>query len=414
MSSPAHCTRLLPCLSPTLARRIRPCLGAALLALTLGCASADEAGAFQINGFVNAGLARSSYDEAPYKYVPTADAAIGTDPTPRSDSLAGLQLRYLFSDSLNATVQAVLRDPPVEGSPLMLSWAYAGIQLTPSTEVKLGRYMMPFFLFTDTRHVRYAQPWVRPPGEVYALIANTEYFDGAYLRHLTPLGQWSLATEAFIGANRVENARTSLKGTYYGLALSAYNSNWTFRVMAQTGTTHIQSPLFDRVFALLQQRAPDVAADYAYAELKNTGYMSAGLRYEGQDWLLLAELADTRVGDTKLLVSDTGGYITVGRRIGDWTPFVGFAERRSHNPGSDPRISDPIAGATVERLLAQQNYSQRTATLGLRWDLVLNLAIKLQLDRVRPVDGAKGTFGAPLPAGHAHSDVFSIAAHYIF
>ncbi|MBB4013739.1 hypothetical protein [Niveibacterium umoris] len=389
-------------------------MGAFLLAGWAGIACADEDRAFQFNGFVNAGLARSSFDEARYRYIPTADTEIGTDLTPRVDTQAGLQLRYSFSDTVNATAQVLLRDPPTEGSPLKLAWAYAGIQLTPRTEVKLGRYMMPFFLFTDTRHVRYAQPWVRPPAEVYALIGNTEYFDGAYLRHLTPVGRWSLATEAFIGANRVENARSALSGTYYGMAFSLYDSNWTFRVMAQNGTTHLQSPRLDGVLALLQRRAPDVAADYAFSELKNTGYMSAGLRYEAEDWIVLAEIADTRVGDTKFLVSDTGAYFTVGRRIGDWMPFAGFAERRSHNPGADPRITDPVANAVVSKVLAAQDYSQRTVTLGLRWDVVLNLALKLQLDRVQPSAGGKGAFSAPLPAGHDHSDVFSVAAHYIF
>ncbi|MCX9156256.1 hypothetical protein OPU71_08995 [Niveibacterium sp. 24ML] len=395
-------------------RRARRLAAALILGQAAALAQADEGGAIQVNGFINAGLARSSFDDARYKYIPTADADIGTAATPRVDTQAGLQLRYVHSDSLNATAQVLLRDPPSDGSPLKLTWAYAGIQLTPQIEVKLGRYMMPFFLFTDTRNVRYAQPWVRPPGEVYALVTNTEFFDGAYLRHLTPLGPWSLATEAFVGANRYETLRASLSGTYYGMAFTLYDSNWTFRVMAQNGTTQLESPAFDRVLALLQQRAPDVAADYAFAESSNTGYLSAGLRYETEDWLLLAEVAETRPGDSRLLASDTGAYLTVGRRFGDWMPFVGYAARRSHNTEADARITDPLASATVANVLAQQNYSQRTVSVGLRWDLVLNLALKLQLDRVQPSNGAKGSFTVPLPAGQTHSDVFSLAAHYIF
>lgn len=107
-------------------------------------------------------------------------------------------------------------------------------------------------------------------------------------------------------------------------------------------------------------------------------------------------------------------YLTAGCRFGAWQPYLSYAARRSAGVDADPRIVDPIAARTVGAVLAAQNYSQDTASLGLRWDLALNLALKAQLDRVMPRDGARGTFTQPLPAGRQHSDVISFAVNLIF
>lgn len=394
------------------ARVARPlCCG--LLVLAVLPALADDS-AWQFNGFGNLGVARSSFDEARYRYNPIAEATVGESPTARVDTLAGAQVRYLFSDSLNGTVQVALRDPPLGAAPLKLTWAYLGAQLTPQTELKLGRYMPPYFLFTDTRQVRFAQPWVRPQGEVYSLIGNMEAADGGYLRHLTPLGGWTLASEGFVGTSAVVNNRTDVRSSFYGVALTLYDTAWTLRVMAQNGTSHLTSPSLDAVLGLLYRRAPALAPEYAFSTLDNAGYYSVGLRFENERWLLLAELAQTAVGDSRMLAHDTGGYVTAGYHVGDWLPYLGFAARRSHNVAPDPRIADPIAATVVARLLASQNHSQDTVSVGLRWDLMNNLALKWQFDRVQPRPGALGTFTAPLPAGHDHSDVLSVAAHFLF
>lgn len=379
----------------------------------MGPAHASEPD-WQLNGFASLGVARSSFDDAAYRYQPTADAAIGTDPSPRIDTLAGLQLRYQPTDSLNFTAQLLARDPPVSGSPVVLNWAYLGWQMADRTELKLGRIQLPFFMYSDTRNVRYAQPWVRPPGELYGLVGNSEHHDGAYLRNLQALGSWSMVTELFVGYGANQNRNSSPSGTYYGIAFTGYDAHWTLRAMWLNGNTHMESPALAAVLATLQQRAPDVAADYAYETLKNAGYHTIGLRYEDERWLLLGEIAGTRTGNTRILADDVAAYLTAGCRFGAWQPYLSYAARRSAGVDADPRIVDPIAARTVGAVLAAQNYSQDTASLGLRWDLALNLALKAQFDRIMPRDGARGTFTQPLPAGRQHSDVISFAVNLIF
>jgi len=369
---------------------------------------------WQFNGFASVGVARSSFDDARYRYQPTADAEIGTDPSPRVDTLAGVQLRYQASDTLNLTAQVLARDPPISGASVILNWAYLGWQIADRTEVKLGRIQLPFFMYSDTRNVRYAQPWLRPPGELYGLVGNSEHHDGAYLRNLQAVGAWSVVTELFVGHSDDRNRNTEPSGTYYGFALSAYDAHWTLRAMWLNGDTHLESAQLARVVAMLQQRAPDVAADYAYETLKNAGYHTLGLRYEDDRWLVLAEIAGTRTGDTRMLGEDLAAYLTAACRFGAWQPYLSYAARRTDGVDPDPRITDPVAARTINTLLAAQNYSQDTASLGLRWDLALNLALKAQVDRVMPRDGARGSFTQPLPAGRQHSDVISFALNVVF
>lgn len=406
------------CYPATQAKHLR-CVRRCGVAVTLAAiafalpASASEP-EWQLNGFANLGVARSSFDDARYRYHTTADADIGSDISPRIDTLAGLQLRYRASDTLNLTAQLLVRDPPVSGSPVVLNWAYLGWQVADRTELKLGRIQLPFFMYSDTRNVRYAQPWVRPPGELYSLVGNNEHHDGAYVRNLQALGSWSVATELFVGRSEDQNRNAALSGTYYGVALSAYNAQWTLRAMWLNGDSQVDAPQLAAVLEMLRQRAPGIAADYGYATLHNAGYHTIGLRYEDERWLLVGEVAGTRTGDTRMLAEDISAYLTAARRFGAWQPYLSYALRRSDGVGPDSRITDPLAARTVAAVLAAQDYSQDTVSLGLRWDIALNLALKAQADRVMPRDGAHGTFTQPLPSGRQHSNVLSLALNLVF
>ena len=48
-----------------------------------------------------------------------------------------------------------------------MEWVNIKYQFTPDLSVRLGRIVLPTFLYSDTRKVAYTYPWVRLAQEVY-------------------------------------------------------------------------------------------------------------------------------------------------------------------------------------------------------------------------------------------------------
>ena len=77
-----------------------------------------------------------------------------------------------------------------------------------------------------------------------------------------------------------------------------------------------------------------------------------------------------------------------GWRFGNFTPYAMVARQRVTSDTQYSGVANPMLGAYVNGLLASGNTSQKSWSLGLRWDLAKNMALKAQYDRLRPDHGA--------------------------
>lgn len=55
-----------------------------------------------------------------------------------------------------------------------VEWAYLQYAVTESLDVRAGRVVLPVFITSEYRKVGYANPWVRPPQEVYRTVPKTD------------------------------------------------------------------------------------------------------------------------------------------------------------------------------------------------------------------------------------------------
>lgn len=122
----------------------------------------------------------------------------------------------------------------------------------------------------------------------------------------------------------------------------------------------------------------------------------------------------------------TAAYLGAGRRCGDLTPYAVYSVSR-------PEMATRVAGLDLGALPAPQAMAgaqlnaglnrllaaiprQHTVSAGVRWDLYPNYALKLQYDRVTPLQGSSGTFIHVQPgfqSGHAIT-VLSAALDFVF
>jgi hypothetical protein len=122
---------------------------------------------------------------------------------------------------------------------------------------------------------------------------------------------------------------------------------------------------------------------------------------------------------TDSYVADTDGwYATLGYRLGAFTPYATVSEvkRKDSNvnntiPALTPQLA--VLKATVDAVVADQNISQKSVGLGMRWDAMRNVAVKAQFDRVKPT--GVGLFNAPKPGfGGKNVNVYSLSVDTVF
>jgi hypothetical protein len=147
-------------------------------------------------------------------------------------------------------------------------------------------------------------------------------------------------------------------------------------------------------------------------------YRAFGLAYDDGIWQAQFDFNATS-RDSVIWEDLTSGYLTLGRRMGKWTPFLGYSWTHS-----DPKaLSTGLSNANplykglndgVAQVLAYSHQDQHTVSLGGRWDFRRNMDLKAQLDVVRGNAGSVALVQNATPAWDGCTKVFSLALDFVF
>jgi hypothetical protein len=183
---------------------------------------------------------------------------------------------------------------------------------------------------------------------------------------------------------------------------------------------------FDPLFDGFRQFGPAGAAiadRYAINDREVT-FLGLGASYDPGPWFALGEWA--RFDTYSVVGRRSAWYVSGGPRLGRLTAYVTYARAKNESNTSDPGLSlvglPPQAAGTAAALDAALNAqlaivaAQRTWSLGVRWDVLRNAALKAQVDRVRRDEGSNGTFGNIQPGFQpgGSANIFSVAADFVF
>jgi len=176
---------------------------------------------------------------------------------------------------------------------------------------------------------------------------------------------------------------------FVGLNATLETDNWRYRLTyASTYTSQLQGP-FNPLLDALAQVPTDVWPDaeslrnHLKGAGKQTHYFSAGFVYDNSKWLVQSELA---LMTSKWASLDmTNGYLSIGRRFHSFTFYTvgSYAKSRKRLRTGGPLVSTPELDflATAAQFLANASYTdQNTVSVGMRWDLHPQLALKAQWD----------------------------------
>jgi hypothetical protein len=397
-----------------------PLLAFGMLMAAAAHAQDDAPGAgpaWTLSGFGTIGAVHSSERNADYTAnVMRADGAGATRSwSPNVDSRLGAQIDLSLSRRWSAVLQVVSEQGLDNSYRPRVEWANVKYQATPELALRFGRIALPMFLTADYRKVGYIYPWVRPPVEGYGALPISSS-DGVDATLRWSLGPVRNASQVFFGRDEPDMPAPlhAYARNIVGLSNTADWGALSVRtnIISAGVTTDIGGGLFD-AFEAFGAEGRAIARRYEI-DHKHASIASIGVNYDPGRWFLMAEASRSRTDS--LLGATRSAYASAGLRLGSFTPYLSVARVRATSPTRDPGL--PGAGPLNEglNLLLATIPQQTSQALGVRWDLVTDMALKLQYDRVTPHHGSRGTLINLTPAfrsGHT-AHVASVALDFVY
>lgn len=421
-------------------------------------------GNFRMSGFGTVGAARSTTDDALFNY-PGQGGGANNQFSLNPDTKMAVQGSYKFSNTVSGTAQMLAKYNARGVYQPGFEWAFAKWQATPGLAVRAGRMGAPFFMVSDFRDVGYANTTVRPALDVYGQVPVSQ-FEGVDASYQFNLGSatitstlWTGNSEAPFSSSLTREPSEVILKRQVGVNLVTELSNGlSLRLGRSQGKMTIKSQLSEQLTAgansaILRgglagygaSAAPDAAAAVAANAQLNQGvdllnptgvdasFTGVGLAYDQDNWVGSLEYTQRK---TDSYVPDTKGWYTVlGYRVGTFTPYLGLSKLKVTRASSNPVAPVNLVGSSaltggvntvyggINVLLGTQKLSQRTATVGVRWDARSNVAIKAQFDRVSKPADSNGLFLVADPttaqsraytAGKKNISIVTLSVDFVF
>jgi hypothetical protein len=389
--------------------------------------------AVTVSGFGTLALTKTNTDSAQFGR-PNQLAGAGKTARTGVDSNFGVQANSTLNSWLSATVQGLVRKDGEDDFGGELAWAFLKGKVNDNLSLRVGRMGLPVFLISDYRNVGYANTMLRPPAEVYNQVPLNSV-DGIDATWQQSVGDTSLSAQLAFGRthNPISTSATTVHvdGTsVVALNLVAEHGPLTLRFGRADGKLTVDdSASLNTLLAGLRAtgagyRLATLAplADELALAKKKASFTSVGLALDWNNIVVQSEYAKRK---TDSYVNDTNSwYAMAGYRIGKFLPYYNHSATKSAGhvantvpascPAGYPAACSPtlrVLSAGVDTLSSPQN--QSTDTIGVRWDFYRSMALKAQIDRVRPKDGA-GLLLKAQPGFSGPVTVGALALDFVF
>lgn len=362
--------------------------------MTVGAVSVTQAAdgiSTTFSGYGTVGGTMTSDGNYAYVHDPTEFSGAARQFDVGLESRIGVQATVDFGSGFSVTVQELARQRGDKKFDVSTEWAF--LQYSPDSDWKfrLGRVALATFLFSDSREVGYAAPWFRAPNELYGS-ESLQYLDGAEGLWHHSFGSLGLGLTGSYG-----NTREDYEALYGGIEVvthvnvkSAYNLGATFEYgdfLVRISHTRLSIPT-----------SLPLTPTYSISYTLEDTFDSVGLQYDNGKAIVLCEYAkrsETDIPGIGIQAEATSEwYMAGGWRFGKWTPLVIYGKFDTHPS------------------LLYQQASYGTWSASLRYDVVRNLALKVQFSR--PQAANESYWETSNPNSSERVNVYSVGADFVF
>lgn len=384
-------------------KRLLPvCLALAMAAI--GCVAEarplTDDGRLRFSGFGTLGLIHSNQDDAGFIRDISQRKGAGEGWSARTDSLVGAQLGYRLTHELDVVVQGISRHGDSGDFSPELSWAFLRYRPDPSWQFRVGRLGWDVFQLSDSRYVGYAYPWARPPVDHFGILQLT-HIDGADVTFKRPFGSDLLLLKLYTGRSSskiylVDDLSADFDvDNVYGGHIDYETGPWRFR----TSYTEVRSDVgFSGSVANQIELIPYLDADKVLGDVfgfDRVRLFSLGTLYDQGP--LQVQVMWNRSRTSRHEGQVDSGFVSAGYRIDHVTPYVVMSRVRTTSTNPD-----------------NSDINQRTWSLGARYDVTTNTALKAQLDRIHTRSPGFLWRGDDSDWNGGWSSIFSLGLDFIF
>ncbi len=334
-----------------------------------------------------------------------------------TDSRIGIQANINLSDDLEGVAQVVSRYRTDNNFQPELTWGFLKYSYNDFIEIRGGRVGYDVFLGADSTDVGYSFLWVRPPVEYFGPNV-APYIDGGDITFRAPTGPGIGRLKLYSGLARQHIPNLINQTQWAGISnlevgslqdmsgsrltggmLEYQDNNLTLRLgrahlkishelvpgpIDILGTMRSTAQFLAPINPALASSVDALENDLSFAG-KHTDVTSFGLAYENGPFR--TQMAMYHLKSNTLLFSDlNSGYLSVGYRAGSFTPYAIVSAVRSKKSSR----GDELAGKGIDFLVPMANFlitrgeqARHTYSIGMRYDLMSNVALKFQMDMVR-------------------------------
>lgn len=350
-------------------------------------AAAAEGDFVQWSGLLVLGATYSSERKADFTSgIDHPNGAGGTRATDWwGESRAVLQADAQLSSNVSAMMQGTAEHRYDNSFRPHVTAAALKWQVTPDLYFRLARQPFLNFLVADEKVA-----WVRPTTEIYQT-GLLNLYDGAELGWKIRQGDTTWHAQLYGGAIGYpvpgNNSNIDIRlNQLFGVNLFATHGPHTLRVSRIRGRLTMHSQDIDLAFARLRRMPGGAAlADRYQAVNAPTEHRSLAYCYQNEHGYVLLEWSQFSTGES-FVADSTQGHLTMGYHLGEFTPFVTLAGKQANKVAHDP---NPI----LDNLFASRAIGQKSAVVGLRWDMQPDTRLKAQYDYIINSADSVGSLG---------------------
>jgi len=392
------------------------------------------------SGFGTMGYTYENEEDLAYRRDITQSVDIDDNGTFFSDSNLGLQLDGAFNRQWSVTAQLLLDNSVSHDLDALTELAFIRYEPNEHWSFRAGRIGVSAYAAADSRQIDYAHLWVRPPQELYGGVPFNN-LDGVGVSYVSnnPNFNWSATLE--YGQNR-EDGELAVSDQEYetkldnvlSISLELDQDAWQWQLSyARVGDLTVEHDDFitnvqTQVKGLADLGIPGISSDaqqvydYLVVEDERVNYLQAAVTYFDGVWSFQSELFKV-YADKDSIPQGEGGYALLGRTFGSVTPYAIYGRVKQSNDryesSSDwgalnPALAPLQAGALFG--INSVRLDQQTYSLGVRWDLLPNLALKAQVDHIEIEPYGYGLWAASTEGITTGRDVqvYTLNMNFIF
>jgi hypothetical protein len=158
-----------------------------------------------------------------------------------------------------------------------------------------------------------------------------------------------------------------------------------------------------------------LASDLSFSSGKKIAFTNIGATLDWNNIVGQAEYAQRRAKEKVYLPDTNAWYVMAGYRVGKVLPYYAHASLK----GAGSSVTAPASLAKIPALSAAvtgllQSSEQTSDLIGVRWDFAKSLALKVQVDRIKPKAKSGSLIYAPAAGITSDVTVVGVALDFVF